>query len=63
MDLPAFIKSVGDDHAAKLFGVKLRTVASWKYGEKTPRPQKALEIERLTKGRVRFTDIYTGGRT
>lgn len=61
MDLAAYIKAVGDEEAARLFDVPLRTVASWKYGEKTPRPKKAIEIERVTKGKVRFTEIYAGG--
>jgi DNA-binding transcriptional regulator YdaS (Cro superfamily) len=60
MDLPSFIKSVGDEAAARLFGVKLRTVASWKYGERTPHGKRAAEIERLTKGKVRVTEIYAG---
>lgn len=62
MDLPAFIKSVGDDAAEKLFGVSARTIRSWRYGERKPKPQKALEIQRDTKGKVRFTDIYSEDR-
>lgn len=58
MDLPAYITHVGDAEAARLFDVTLRAVASWRYGARRPRPRKALEIERVTKGKVRFAEIY-----
>lgn len=62
MDLPAFIRSVGDAAAVEILDAPLRTIKSWKYREKTPRAKKALEIERRTKGKVRFAEIYAGGR-
>jgi DNA-binding transcriptional regulator YdaS (Cro superfamily) len=58
VDLPTFIAEVGDAQAAKLFNVTPRAAASWRYGTRRPRPEKAWEIERVTKGRVRFVDIY-----
>lgn len=62
MDLPTFIRSLGVDKAAQLFEVKPRQVEAWLYGERKPRPHDALRIERATKGKVRFTDIYTGAQ-
>jgi DNA-binding transcriptional regulator YdaS (Cro superfamily) len=58
MRLQDFIKTVGDATAAKLFGVKERTAMSWRLGDRRPRPAKAAEIVRMTKGKVGFTDIY-----
>lgn len=61
MELPAFIAEIGNDAAAKLFKVQPRVVTSWRYKQRRPRPEKALEIERVTQGRVRFVDIYGEG--
>lgn len=58
MDLPEFIKSVGVQRAAELFEVRPRQVQAWLYRERKPRPKVALQIERVTKGKVRFSDIY-----
>lgn len=58
MDLPTFIRTLGVDKAAELFEVKPRQVTAWMYGERKPRPKDALRIERATKGKVRFEEIY-----
>lgn len=58
MDLPTFIEAIGDEEAARLFDVKERTAASWRRGERWPRPEKARHIETVTKGRVSFSEIY-----
>lgn len=58
MDLPSFIRSLGVEKAAALFGKKPRQVTSWMYGERLPRPSDALMIERVSKGKVRMADIY-----
>lgn len=58
MDLKTFIEKHGDDECAKLFGSPVRTVASWRRKERTPRPKKAYEIVRLTGGEVSIDGIY-----
>lgn len=60
--LPAFIRDVGVDKAAMLFGEKPRTVESWLYGERMPRKQTAQKIVDRTKGKVTFAGIYGGGQ-
>lgn len=59
MDLPTYIQALGDEEAAKLFGVKERTAQAWRYGYRRPRPKKALEVEKLTRGKVTFSEIYS----
>lgn len=58
MNLPDYIKAVGHESAASLFGVSKWAVKSWRFGERRPRPDKAHEIEALTNGLVRFAEIY-----
>lgn len=62
MDLPTYIEAHGDTESARLFGVKERTVASWRRGERWPHPNKAREIETATKGRVSFSEIFSTPR-
>lgn len=59
MTLAEFIRERGDRCCAQLFGVKERTVASWRRGENLPRATKAREIVGLTS--LQMSDIY-GGR-
>lgn len=56
MDLKTFIEQVGDEKAAKLFGVKPRTVMSWRLGNRTPRPKQAKVI--VAKSPVTMNGIY-----
>lgn len=58
MDLSAYIDEVGIANAARQFGVKYRTAASWRARERFPRRKKALEIESVTKKRVTVSEIY-----
>lgn len=62
MDLPTFIEAHGDEAAAALFGAKVRTVASWRRGERWPHPNMARKIEKLTKGKVSFSEIFATPR-
>lgn len=56
MNLKDFISSVGDAKAARLFGVEERTAASWRRGERTPRPK---HVERIVKkSPVTYEGIY-----
>jgi hypothetical protein len=47
MNLVLYIQEVGDNQAAKEFGVKPRTTASWRRRERYPKRPKALEIARI----------------
>ena len=58
MNLKSFIEQIGDEQAAILFGVKPRTTASWRRGERLPRPAQAARIVRQTGGKVSFEEIY-----
>ena len=56
MNLKTFIEKVGDAKAAKLFGVKPRTVMSWRLGDRTPRPKHAKTI--VANSPVTMNGIY-----
>ena len=58
MLLKDYVEHIGDAGAAALFGVKVRTAMSWRLGERIPRHEKALDIVRLTKGRVSYSECY-----
>lgn len=58
MNLRDYIKSVGDSRAAELFGVEERTAASWRRGERSPRPKTAATIVSVTQGEVSFAEVY-----
>lgn len=58
MKLPDYIQTTGDAACAALFQVSEHTIDSWKYGKRQPRPEKAVEIEKLTEGRVTVREIY-----
>ena len=56
MTLPEYIKSIGDAKAARLFGVKVRTVGAWRRLERRPRKEHAAVI--VKKSPVTYADIY-----
>lgn len=56
--LPEFIESVGDDEAARLFGIKRRTAESWRRRERYPKVASAPRIIEATRGRVDYAGIY-----
>lgn len=58
MKLSEYISMVGDSVAAELFGVTERTAESWRLLERRPRPEKAREIEKVTKRKVSFSDCF-----
>jgi len=58
MTLSEYISNAGDDIAAARFFVSERTAASWRRGERFPRPDKAKEIERITAGAVSFAECF-----
>lgn len=57
MRLSDYIKRVGDARAARLFGVKVRTAAAWRRGERMPRKEHAAVIVR--KSPVTYAGIYS----
>ena len=56
MNLRDFLTTVGDEKAAKLFRTKIRTVASWRRGERLPRFNLAKRI--VSKSPVTYEGIY-----
>lgn len=58
MDLPEYIKTVGDARASEIFGESIRTVRSWRYRDRRPRPITAHKIVEATNGEVTLADIY-----
>lgn len=58
MRLSDYIEKYGDEHCSEIFGAKLRTVRSWKYGDRCPGPAMAAKIERTTRGDVTFSECY-----
>ena len=58
MELAVYIQIKTDDIAAQLFGVKKRTVGSWRRMERVPTPLQSLRIIEKTKGTVDWQGIY-----
>lgn len=59
MTLPEYIASMGDEKAARLFGVERRTVMSWRLRSRIPRPKQAEVI--VEKSPVTMEGIYAQG--
>lgn len=58
MKFKTYIQQHGDEKCAQIFNVKPRTVASWRRGERYPRPEQARNIVEKTFGEVTLSDIY-----
>jgi len=58
MNFKEYLSKIGDEKACELFNAKPRTVGSWRRGERKPSPDKAVEIVKLSKGKVKLQDIY-----
>lgn len=58
MDLSTYIEQIGDERAAKLFDVSVRTAASWRRRERKPRPKQVPKIIKATKGELSYESIY-----
>lgn len=56
--LKDFLCELGDEAASELLDVAPRTVASWRRGERLPRPAQAARIVRVSNGRVDYAGIY-----
>lgn len=55
---PEYIAAIGIDVFALRYGVKPRTVSSWRYGERTPRPDQARELVIKSGGDLTMDMIY-----
>lgn len=58
MDFKKYLTELGDDEASTRYKTKPRTVASWRRGERVPRPEKARLIVRIEQGKISLSDIY-----
>lgn len=58
MDLPSYIRVVGESAAAARFRVSVWTIRSWRQQSRRPRPNKAMEIVAASNGRVTLADIF-----
>lgn len=56
LTLPQYLDQLGDEAASILFGVKPRTILSWRRGDRIPRPKQARVI--VKKSPLTMEDIY-----
>lgn len=59
MNLPDYIRKVGEPVAVQKFGVSVWTIRAWRQQAKFPRAAKANEIVAVTDGVVDLEGIYT----
>lgn len=60
MTLSQYIREIGDGKAGEIFGVSERTAASWRRGERRPRPEAARRIVAASNGLLTLDVIYAG---
>lgn len=58
MTLQEFIARKGDAVIAQQLGAKPRTVASWRRGERLPRPHQARRLVELSEGALSLDAVY-----
>lgn len=58
MRLRTYIKKVGDKELANRLKVTERRVSSWRLGQRSPRPDMARRIEKITNRQVTFKECY-----
>jgi len=58
MTLSEFIDRHGDSECASKWGISERAVASWRRGERTPRPDQAKRIIAASGGVLSWDAIY-----
>lgn len=63
MELPEYIRTVGESVAAKKFSVSIWTIRAWRQRAKYPRQAKATEIVALTDGVVDMAGIYAAANS
>jgi hypothetical protein len=52
----SYLAAIGDEEAARRLGVKVRTIKSWRLGDRVPRPEQARAI--VGRAPVSLDDIY-----
>lgn len=57
MKIDLWIKEVGPKKVAKLLRVEPQTVSAWRTGIACPRPQKMVQIKKVSKGKVDYKDM------
>lgn len=60
--LSEYIAERGDESCARLWGVKPRTVMSWRLGQRQPRPKQAAVILAKSRGELSYESIYRAPR-
>lgn len=58
MELAVYIQKQTDEVAAKMFGVKKRTISSWRRLERAPAPCQSFHIIEKTNGEIDWQGIY-----
>ncbi len=58
MNLSEYISLIGDKAASELFGIEQRTAASYRLGQRQPRPEVARTIVAVTNGKVTWPEVY-----
>lgn len=63
LSLIDLITEIGDDRAAEMFGVKPRTVASWRRSERWPLARDIPHLIELSGGRLSLESFFYRSRT
>ena len=63
LSLVDLITEIGDDQAAAMFGVKRRTVASWRRSERWPLARDIPHLIELSGGRLSLESFFGRDRT
>lgn len=58
MNLPDYIAALGDEVAAKTLGISVRAARSYRERRRTPRPAKAAQMVKRSKGKLTLEAIY-----
>lgn len=58
MNLPDYIRSIGEERASAEFGVSVWTIRSWRQRTRFPRIAKAVEIVSKSRGAVTMDVIF-----
>lgn len=58
MDLSTYIKTLGDETAATILGISIRSARAYRLKDRTPRPEKAREMVKRSKGKLTLERIY-----
>ena len=58
MNLTDYISALGDDTAAKVLGITVRSAKAYRLGVRTPRPAKAQQMVKRSRGKLSLEAIY-----